>query len=406
MDDNSTIVVVGGGLAGAKAVEALRDKGFRGQLILLAGEDLLPYERPPLSKDYLQKGEGLDDATVHPREWYSEHDVDLRLGVRATELDLADRVVTTSAGEELSYDELLLATGAQPRHLDLPGADLDGVLYLRTVSDSDDLREAFREGRDIVIVGGGWIGLETAAAARNAGAKVTVLESLELPLLKVLGPKLAQVFADLHREHDVDLRTGAQVEGFEGTGDVTGVRLAGGEVIPADAVVVGVGAAPDVALAEGAGLDVDNGIVTDAEGRTSDPHVFAVGDVARFTHPDYPEPIRVEHWANALDHPAAVAAAMLGQDATWAELPYFFTDQYDLGMEYVGLADPDDEVVIRGDLDKREFIAFWLQDGKVVAGMNVNVWDVVDDVKALIRSGQQVDRERLADPDVPLDSLV
>ncbi|MDF8263247.1 NAD(P)/FAD-dependent oxidoreductase [Luteipulveratus flavus] len=403
--DERTIVVVGGGLAGAKAVEALREQGFDGSLVLLAAEDRLPYERPPLSKEYLQTGEGLDDTTVHPREWYDEQRIDLRLGQRATGFDPAARTVTTSAGEHLAYDVLLLATGAQPRTLDLPGADLDGVLTLRTVADSDRLRAAFTEDARVVVVGGGWIGLETAAAARTAGASVTVLESLELPLLRVLGPRMATMFAQLHREHGVDLRTETEVEGFEGDGSVTGVRLRSGEVLPADVVVVGVGAAPDVELAEAAGLRIDNGVVTDAHGQTSDEHVYAVGDVAQYPDALSGKHIRVEHWANALNHPAAVASGMLGKDATYDDLPYFFTDQYDLGMEYVGLGEASDDVVVRGDLDKRELIAFWVRDGRVRAGMNVNVWDVVDDVKALIRSEKPVDLQRLADPDVPLTSV-
>ncbi|MDE9367922.1 FAD-dependent oxidoreductase [Luteipulveratus sp. YIM 133132] len=403
--DERTIVVVGGGLAGAKAVEALREQGFDGSLVLLAAEDRLPYERPPLSKEYLQTGEGLDDTTVHPREWYDEQRIDLRLGQRATGFDPAARTVATSAGEHLAYDVLLLATGAQPRTLDLPGADLDGVLTLRTVADSDRLRAAFTEDARVVVVGGGWIGLETAAAARTAGASVTVLESLELPLLRVLGPRMATMFAQLHREHGVDLRTETEVEGFENDGSVTGVRLRSGEVLAADVVVVGVGAAPDVELAEAAGLRIDNGVVTDAHGQTSDAHVYAVGDVAQYPDALSGKDIRVEHWANALNHPAAVASGMLGKDATYDDLPYFFTDQYDLGMEYVGLGKASDDVVVRGDLDKRELIAFWVRDGRVRAGMNVNVWDVVDDVKALIRSEKPVDLQRLADPDGPLTSV-
>ncbi|AKU16428.1 NAD(P)/FAD-dependent oxidoreductase [Luteipulveratus mongoliensis] len=406
MSDERTIAVVGGGLAGAKAVEAVRDEGFEGRLVLLTAEQRLPYERPPLSKGYLQTGEGLDDATVHPQSWYDEHQVDLRLGATVTELDTKGHQVVLDGGETIAYDLALVATGAEPRHLSLPGADLDGVLYLRTVEDSDRLRAAFTEGARVVIVGGGWIGLETAAAAREAGAEVTVLETLELPLVRVLGPTIAQVFADLHREHGVDLRTGVSVEAFEGEGRVSGVRLADGTVLPADVVVVGIGAVPRVGLAEAAGIDVDDGIITDEHGRTSDQDVYAVGDVARFAHPSFPARIRVEHWANALNHPAAVAAAMLGKDAAYDDLPYFFTDQYDLGMEYVGLASPDDEVVVRGDLKAREFIAFWLRDGRVLAGMNVNVWDVVDDVKALIRSGKAVDPKRLADPAVPLTDLL
>lgn len=406
MADERTIVVVGGGLAGAKAVEALREQGYAGRLVLLAREDRLPYERPPLSKGYLQSGEGLDEATIHPQQWYAEHHVDLRTAVSANAIDPSQRHVVVSTGEAIGYDELLLATGATPRRVDVPGADLDGVLYLRTVLDSDRLREAFTDGAKVVIVGGGWIGLETAAAARQAGATVTVLEALDLPLVRVLGPRMAAMFAELHREHGVDLRTGVTVEAIEGETQVTGIRLGSGESIPADVVVIGIGAVPSVELAEHAGLRVDNGVITDEHGRTSDEHIYAVGDVARYPDASLGEDTRVEHWANALNHPASVAASMLGKDAAYDELPYFFTDQYDLGMEFIGHAAPEDDVVVRGDETGRELIAFWVRDGRVRAGMNVNVWEVVDDIKALVRSKQQIDLTRLADPDVPLADLL
>ena len=405
MPDSRTFVVVGGGLAGAKAVEALRDQGFDGGLVLLAAEQHLPYERPPLSKSYLQTGEGLDEATVHTREWYTDHDVDLRLGTRVASIDRGAHEVGLEGGERLHYDHLLLATGSSPRRISLPGSDLEGVVTLRTIEDSDRLRAAFHDGARIVLVGGGWIGLEVAAAARMAGAEVTVLEALDLPLVRVLGPTMAKVFADLHREHGVDLRTSVKVEGFEGEGAVSGVRLADGSVLPADLVVVGIGAAPNVELAEAAGLEVDNGILVDAQGRSSDPDIFAVGDVASEDHPFLKRRVRVEHWANALNQPAAVASGMLDREGGYDELPYFFTDQYDLGMEYIGLSDPSDDVVIRGDMAKREFIAFWLRDWRVVAAMNVNVWDVVDDLKAIIRSRARVDLDRLHDATVPLSEL-
>ena len=406
MADERTFVVVGGGLAGAKAVEALRERGFAGRLVLLAAEEHLPYERPPLSKGYLKTGKGLDEATVHPREWYAEHDIDLRLGVEATDLDRVARTVVTTDGDRVPYDRLLLATGSSPRRLDIPGADLDGVLTLRTIEDSNRIRDALRPGQRLALVGGGWIGLEVASAAREAGAEVTVLEALDLPLVRVLGPRMATVFAELHREHGVDLRTGVGVEALEGAGGrVSGVRLEDGSVVAADTVLVGIGAAPNTRLAEDAGLKVDTGVLADASGRTSDEAIFVAGDVANVEHPFLGRRVRVEHWANALNQPGVVAAGMLDEDGPEPELPYFYTDQYDLGMEYVGLASPDDEVVVRGDQGTREFIAFWLHDGRVVAGMNVNVWDVVDDVKAIIRSRAVVDPARLADPAVPLTDL-
>lgn len=405
MDAPRTIVVVGAGLAGAKTVEALRDKGFDGSLTLVGAETHLPYERPPLSKGYLKGDDERDSFEVHDRAWYDEHDVVLRLGETVTALDLDAGTVTTDAGE-LPFDAVVLATGSEPRRLDLPGADLDGLLTLRTVDDSDRLRDAFTDGARVVVVGGGWIGLETAAAARERGAEVTVLLPEDVPLERVLGAELGGMVAALHREHGVDLRTGVQVTGFRGAGRVDGVELGDGAVVPADVVVLGVGAAPRTALAEAAGLAVDGGVLVDAALRTSDPRVLAVGDIAAQDHPTLGGRVRVEHWATALNQPATAAATLLGQDAAYDELPYFFSDQYDLGMEYLGSADPaSDELVVRGDLDGRELIAFWLRDGRVVAGANVNVWDVVDDVKALIRSGAPVDPVRLADPDVPLSEL-
>ena len=392
----STFVIVGGGLAGAKAAEALREQGHDGDLVLIGDEQLPPYERPPLSKGYLAGDSPWDDAVVHPESWYAEHDVDLRLGTRVTALRPADHVVEVG-GAELGYDKLLLATGSSPRHL--PGDD--GLLHFRRRADSEAVRDRFGSGR-MVIVGGGWIGLEVAATARSAGTEVAVLEAAELPLLAALGPELAQDFAALHRDHDVDLRLGVKVDELR----PDGVRLADGTTIDAATVLVAVGARPDTDLAEAAGLAVDDGVLVDASLRTSDADIYAAGDIANAQHPFLGTRVRVEHWANALNQPAVAAAGMLGQDKQYDELPYFYTDQYDLGMEYVGLARDYSEVVIRGDRAGREFIAFWLDGSRrVLAGMNVNVWDVGDPIKALIRSRQPVDVARLADPDRPLDEV-
>lgn len=404
------VVVVGAGLAGAKTVEALREGGFDGDVVLLGAETDRPYERPPLSKGYLLGNDARDAAFVHDAGWYAAHDVDLRTGTTVTALDLGARDVVDETGDRTGFDHLVLATGSEPRRLDVPGADLDGVAYLRTLGDSDRLRAALTADRRVVVVGGGWIGLEVAAAGRAAGAHVTVLVRDVLPLVGVLGPELAALFADLHREHGVDLRTRADVVEIVAAGDCTsvgGVALEDGTVVPADLVVVGIGAAPRTALAEHARLHVEDGVVVDQHLRSSHPRVLAVGDIARAAHPLLGTHVRVEHWANALNQPATAAATILGRDEPYDRLPYFFTDQYDLGMEYVGHTGGGyDEVVVRGDLVARELIAFWRRDGRVVAGMNVNVWDVVDGVQALIRSGAVVDRERLADPDVPLGSLI
>jgi len=363
-----------------------------------------------LSKDYLMGKHGREKLYVQPREWYGEHDVDLRLGTRVTELDPAAREIVLAGGQRIGYSRLLLATGSSPRRLSVPGADLGGVLYLRYVGDSDRIKAAFENAARVAVIGAGWIGLETAAAARAAGAEVTVLEMAELPLLRVLGREVAEVFARLHEQNGVDLRCGVQVAEITagGQGTAGGVRLADGTQIDADVVIAGIGITPNVELAAAAGLAVDNGVVTDERLRTSDPDVFAAGDVANAFHPLLGKHIRVEHWANARHQPVAAAKAMLGQDASYDRVPYFYTDQYDLGMEYAGYVEPGgyEQVVFRGDVPGREFIAFWLgDDGRVLAGMNVNVWDVNDTIQDLVRGGQTMDPSRLADLAVPLDQL-
>ncbi|HEY0804242.1 MAG TPA: FAD-dependent oxidoreductase [Pseudonocardiaceae bacterium] len=396
-------VIVGGGLAGAKAAEALRAQGYEGQVVLVGTETHLPYERPPLSKDYLAGKAELDGFTVHPASWYEQNRIDLRLGVSATAIDRTAHRLDLSDGTSVDYTKLLLATGSTPRTLPIAGAER--AHYLRTVDDSKQLRAA---GTRWVVIGAGWIGLEATAVARQSGASVTVLESAELPLLRVLGPEVATVFAKLHRDNGVDLRFGVRTEEIIVVdGNVTGVRINGDTVIDADTVLVAIGAAPDTALAEAAGLDVDNGVLVDAALRTSDPDIFAVGDIANELHPTLGERVRVEHWANALNQPATAATGMLGKNAVYDELPYFYTDQYDLGMEYIGYVEPDgyDRVVFRGDVDAREFIAFWLADNKVLAGMNVNIWDVNDAIQALVSDGRPMDPARLSDPGVPLEEV-
>ncbi|KJS53567.1 pyridine nucleotide-disulfide oxidoreductase [Streptomyces rubellomurinus subsp. indigoferus] len=402
------IVVVGASLGGAKAAQALREAGYEGGIVLIGEEHERPYERPPLSKGFLLGKEPREKIYVHPPQWYAEHDVTLRLGTPVVSIDPAAHTVTLADDGEVAYSKLLLTTGSVPRQLPVPGADQDGVLYLRRVEDSERIKAVLRPGARIAVIGAGWIGLEVAAAARSAGAHVTVLEAAELPLLRVLGREVAEVFADLHRDHGVDLRFGTQVAELTGTGGtVNGVRLGDGTLVDADAVVVGIGISPATALAEAAGLTVDNGIKTDQHLRTSDPDVYAAGDVANAFHPLFGTHLRVEHWANAVNQPQTAARAMLGEDAVYDRVPYFFSDQYDLGLEYLGYVAPGDydQVVFRGDRAGREFIAFWLSGGRVLAGMNVNVWDVTDPIRELVRSQRVVDPARLADPDVPLDKL-
>ncbi|MFC9327064.1 NAD(P)/FAD-dependent oxidoreductase [Kitasatospora sp. NPDC057015] len=401
-------VIVGASLAGAKAAEALREAGHDGPVVLLGEEHERPYERPPLSKGYLLGSTEREKIYVHPPQWYADHDVTLRLGTAVTAVDPDSHTVTLADDGRIGYAKLLLATGSSPRRLPVPGGELPGVHYLRRVEDSERLKQALRPGARIAVIGAGWIGLETAAAARAAGAEVTVLESAELPLLRVLGREVAEVFAGLHRDHGVDLRFGVQVESLTGgPAGVTGVLLGDGGTVAADAVIVGIGITPNTALAEAAGLEIDNGVRTDERLRTSDPDIHAAGDVANAFHPLLGRHLRVEHWANALNQPQTAARAMLGQDAVYDRVPYFFSDQYDLGMEYTGYVEPGgyDRVVFRGDVAGREFIAFWLSGGRVLAGMNVNVWDVTDPIRELVRSGRPVDPAALADPARPLAEL-
>jgi 3-phenylpropionate/trans-cinnamate dioxygenase ferredoxin reductase component len=402
------IVIVGAGLAGAVAAQTLREEGFDGPVTLLGEEVHPPYERPPLSKAYLQGQVDRDSIFVHPARWYADHDVQLRLGTRAIALDLAAHTVTAADGQELAYDKLLLVTGSSPRRLGIAGADLAGIHYLRSLEDSERIRSGFGDARDVVIIGAGWIGLETAAAARAAGLRVTLLEAAALPLLRILGPDAAAIFADLHRQHGVDLRCGVEVAGFTSKdGRVSGVRLGDGQVLAADLVLVGVGVAPNVQLAVAAGLEVDNGIVVDEHLRSSHADVYAAGDVANSWHPERGERLRVEHWANARRQGALAARTMLGREEIDLEPPYFFSDQYDLGMEYTGAVSASgyDRVVFRRHADPGAVIVFWLHDRRVLAGMNVNVWDVADDIGRLVQSTEQVDLGLLANPRVPLSRL-
>ncbi|MFF7239201.1 FAD-dependent oxidoreductase [Streptomyces collinus] len=418
VDADQTFVIVGGGLAGAKAAETLRAEGFTGRVILICDERDHPYERPPLSKGYLLGKEERDSVFVHEPAWYARNDVELHLGQTVDRIDRTARTVRLGdAGTLVHYDKLLLATGAEPRRLDIPGTDLAGVHHLRRLAHAERLKGVLTSlGRDnghLVIAGAGWIGLEVAAAAREYGAEVTVIEPAQTPLHGVLGPELGNVFAELHRAHGVRFHFGAQLTEIVGQdGVVLAARTDDGEEHPAHAVLAAIGAAPRTALAEAAGLELADrahggGVLVDERLRTSDPDIHAAGDVAAFPHPLSDGRIRVEHWANALNGGPVAARAMLGQDVTYDRVPYFFTDQYDLGMEYSGWAPPGsyDQVVIRGDAGKREFIAFWVREGRVLAGMNVNVWDVTEPIQRLIRSRAAVDTEALADPHVPLDGL-
>jgi 3-phenylpropionate/trans-cinnamate dioxygenase ferredoxin reductase component len=405
MTSDQTHVIVGASLAGAKAAETLREEGFDGRVVLIGAEEERPYERPPLSKDYLRGEVGREKVYVHDESFYAEHDIELRLGRSGVSLDTSSNELALDGGERLRYDRLLLATGAEPRRLPIPGAELDGVLYLRSVEDSDALRGRLDRGGAVVVVGSGWIGAEVAASARQRGLEVTVVDPLSVPLERVLGVEVGTIYRDIHSEHGVQMLMGTGVEAFQGDEAVERVRTSDGQELDCDFVVVGVGVEPRTELALEAGIAVDNGVVVNEELHTSVPGVFAAGDVANAHHPFYGERIRVEHWANALNQGPAAARNMLDQPTAYERLPYFFSDQYDVGMEYTGFARRWDRVVFRGDPAGREFVAFWLVEDRVVAGMNVNVWDVTDPIKRLINKRVVVDDGRLADPGVPLDEL-
>ena len=409
MTRRRTFVIVGGGLAGAKAAEALRSEGFDGRVVLIGDETERPYDRPPLSKDYLQGKLEKEKIFVHSERWYVDNDVELRLNCSATVLDVAAHQLTVHSGEQFDYDKLLLATGSSPRHLKVPEGDLDGVLYLRRVADCEAIKTAFVTAKRVAIIGAGWIGLETAAAARAAGVEVTVLETAELPLVRVLGPEVAEIFLNLHTRHGVTMHMSVEVAEITGVGHrATGVRLADGRQIDADVVVVGVGITPNTELAEEAGLTIDNGIVVNEYLNSSDPDVFAAGDVASAWYPFLGRHLRLEHWSAALNQGPVAAANMMGRAVAYDRVPYFYSDQYDLGMEYSGFVDAGkyDQIVFRGEVAGGKYIAFWLGDGRVLAGMNVNVWDVTDAIADLVRSGEQIDVTRLRDPEVALQDLL
>ena len=395
---NAPIVLVGGGLATGTAVRELRTQGYDGDLVVIAAEDHAPYERPPLSKGYLLGNDPAEKALVNTPDWYGAHDVDLRTGVTVDSFD-PDAHTLTAGGDELSWSGLLLATGATPKRLALADDSGAPVHYLRTLEDSTALKEQLVPGARIGIIGGGWIGLEVASAARQADAEVVVLEALEQPLLNVVGPEVGALFAQLHREKGVDVRTGVRIEGIaQGDGGAT-ITTAGGDTLTFDRLVVGVGVAPVADLAADAGIAVDNGILVDSQLRTSAPDVYAAGDVANVDHPVLGHRLRVEHWDTAIKHGTVAAANLLGGNAVADHLPYFFTDQYALGLEYVGHPGPGgfERVVVSGDTDGpvegRVFRVWWLRGDRVVAGMHVNDWDAIDRVRELV--GTEADEAAL-----------
>ncbi|MHB8295826.1 MAG: NAD(P)/FAD-dependent oxidoreductase [Acidimicrobiales bacterium] len=405
MTSAQTFVIVGASLAGAKAAEALRDEGFDGRVVLIGEEEARPYARPPLSKEYLRGEKGFAGAAVHDETFYGDKGIELRTSTVVTSVDPGACEVVLASGERLSYDRLLLATGAEPRRLGVPGADLAGVHYLRSVTDADALRHVLAPTRRVVVIGAGWIGTEVAASACQLGADVAMVEMAALPLERVLGAEVGRLYRDIHAGHGVELHLGVGIESLGGAGRVEEVHLTDGTVLPAEVVVAGVGVTPRTGLAEVAGLALRNGVLTDEHLATSNPRIYAAGDVANVFYPLYGEHIRLEHWSAALNQGQVAARNMLGKPVPYAKLPYFFSDQYDFGMEYRGFAAEWDQVVIRHGSSKGELLAFWMRHGRVLAAMNANIWDAGDDIERLVRSGRPVDAARLADPEVPLADL-
>jgi len=392
-------------VAGAKAAEAARESGYDGRIVLIGDEATAPYERPPLSKAVL-RGEAEPASTrVHPDGFYDDHNIEL-VTDRVVGIDSSSRRLALSDGDTLAFDAAILTTGAEPRRLAVPGAELDGVRYLRSVDDSNRLREAIASASRVAVIGAGWIGSEVAASARQMGADVVLIAPTSVPLGHVLGDEIGEVFRRLHADNGVQLRLGVGVSELQGSGGVEEVVLTDGTTEAADLVVAGIGVTPrtDVAGA-GCGLAVDNGIVADQHLETNVAAIYAAGDVANAWHPRYRRHVRVEHWANALNQGTTAGRNVAGRREVYDRLPYFFSDQYDLGMEYVGLSSSGDELVVRGDLEAREFVAFWHRDGAVSAAMNVNVWDVVEDLKAIVAAERPVDLDRLGDPSIALSEV-
>ncbi len=407
------IVIIGGGLTAARAIEAIRETDQETPIVLVGREDRLPYERPPLSKAVLMGNDPEESAFTHPQEWYDNHHVELRLGISVDKLDTSAKTVGLSDGSELTWDRVLLATGSGVRKLKVPGSDLTDVFYLRSMPDSAAIKARLVAGSNIVIVGAGWIGLEVAAAARENGAEVTIVEPQAAPLLGVVGEQIGTWFADLHRGHGVTFRFGDGVESLEGDedGKVTAVLTSSGDRLEADTVIIGVGIFPNDRLAKDAGIHVDNGVVVDEALKSATPGVFAAGDVANWYNPTLDARLRVEHWANAHDGGYAAGQSIAGQEVRYGPIPFFFSDQYDMGLEYAGYVPrgTDTEVFLRGDPSSNEFMAFWVVpegDGhRVLAGMHVNVWDTMDAVQDLVRNRTVVDTARLTDTDVPIGEV-
>ena len=405
MTAKETFVIVGAGHAGGRAAQALRQHGFAGRIVLVGAEPYLPYERPPLSKELLAGDDGLEKAQLHDRAFYDDNRIELRLGKAVEAIDRGAHTVRLGDGETIAYDRLLLTTGARVRRLPVPGAELDGVHYLRDFDDTLAIRARLKPGSRLAVIGGGFIGLEVAASARARGARVTVLEAADRLMGRAVAPEISRHFEALHRRHGVDVRLGVRVSAIEGTDHVERVVLAEGESIPADCVVVGIGIVPNVELAEAAGLAVDNGIVVDAQGRTSDPDIFAAGDAVNQPNAFLGRRVRLESYQNAQDQAMTVARNMAGEAQDYEDSLWVWTDQYDVNLQMTGMPDEWDRLVYRGDPASGSFALFYLKNGRVAAVNTVNMGREMRAAQRLMRSGARVEPEQLADPGIKLLKL-
>lgn len=407
MGQAERIVVVGGGQAGGQALGSLRREGFDGELLLVTAENCLPYERPPLSKDYLAGGSGVDRLQLFPETFYAEKSVEVLTGAEVVSIDPRSHRIELASGGLLNYDRLLLATGSRVRRLDgLAGARLDGLHYLRNIEDSDRIRAAMGDAARVVIIGGGYIGLEVASVAVEAGLAVTVVESSPRLLSRVATVELSAFYADLHRRRGVELRLGTTVTGFRGASAVRSVLLADGSEIPADLVVAGIGVEPETALARNAGIDCENGIAVDGRCRTSAPDVFAAGDCTSQPNSYYGRRVRLESVPNALEQAQAAAAAMLGRDRGPAPAPWFWSDQHGVRLQMTGHAEGRDRTVMRGTAQNGSFVAFHLRGGMLIGADAVNSMREFAVCRRLVSARSRPDPAALADPSVPAKTLL
>lgn len=400
-----TIVIVGASLAGATAAATLREEGFEGRVVLVGEESQPPYERPPLSKEYLWGEQPFEKALVHPVGFYEAQEIETRLGVRATRVDPSDRVVELEEGERIPYHKVLVTTGSRNRRLPIPGTDLEGVLDLRTVADADGIRAEVAPGRRAVLVGMGFIGAEVAASLRQMGLEVAVVQRGAVPLSRALGSEVGRVLAEIHRDHGVEMHFGEGVSILEGSQRVQAVRTTGGLTLPCDFVVAGVGVEPVTEVVAEAGVEIEDGIVVDELCRTSVEGIYAAGDVTSYHHPLFGRRIRVEHWDHAMKHGAAAARSMLGKGTPYAEVPWFWSDQYDHNLQYAGFHTGEEELVVRGSLEDRSFVVFFLRQGTVVAAVALDRGRDLRRAMELIRAGTRAEPDLLGDEGVDLREL-